>query len=231
MQNSKPEYCFQPPRQASVSVRGGSLFPVHRIYCVGQNYAAHTRELGGNPDRDTPVFFAKPADAVTHSEQIPYPPATENLHHEVELVVALGQGGVNIPVTEASSCMFGYAVGVDLTRRDLQEMAKERGMPWDMSKGFDLSAPVSEIVPDEHACDPGCADISLDVNGQSRQSGSTGQMIWSVAEIVSELSKLVTLQAGDLIFTGTPEGVGRLVRGDEVRAEISGLPELRFTLS
>ena len=231
MQNSKPEYCFEPRGPASVPVRDGFLFPVHRIYCVGQNYAAHTREMGGNPDRDPPIFFSKPADAVTGAREVPYPPATTSLHHEVELVVALGRGGANIAEADAPGCVYGYAVGVDLTRRDLQLVAKERGEPWDMSKGFDLSAPISEIVPVSEAAMAGDAAITLSVNGHQRQSGSAGQMIWSVAEIISTLSTLVKLEAGDLIFTGTPEGVGPLISGDEVVASISGLPELRFRLS
>ncbi len=228
MRDATPEYCFQPAEIATVRTQRGPLFPVHRVYCVGQNYAAHVRELGGNPDRDAPIFFSKPADAVTHDNQIPYPPATKNLHHEVELVVGIGEGGANIAVADALQHVFGYAVGVDLTRRDLQDQAKQLGTPWDMSKGFDYSAPISEIVTAGNVDDPDNASISLAVNGQQRQAGSTSQMVWSVAEIISSLSGLVTLQAGDLIFTGTPEGVGPLVTGDEVLAAINGVGELQF---
>ena len=231
MLNAKPDYCLPPKPHPTVRTKNNSLFPVHRIYCVGQNYAAHTREMGGNPDRDPPVFFSKPADAVTQDGNISYPPATGNLHHEVELVIALGLGGANIAVRDAMQCVFGYAVGVDLTRRDIQAQAKKRGGPWDMAKGFDQSAPISNIIVAAEAGNIESAAISLEVNGQKRQAGSTGQMIWSVAEVISELSRYVTLQPGDLIFTGTPEGVGPLVRGNAVKASIVGLPELRFMLS
>ncbi len=207
---------------------GQRLYPVHRIYCVGQNYAAHTREMGGRPDRDPPFFFSKPADAASQSSAIPYPPATAELHHEVELVVAIGQSGENIPVSEALDYIYAYAVGVDLTRRDIQNQAKKQGRPWDMAKGFDYSAPVSELVPASEVGDASHLGINITVNGHQRQHGNTSQMIWNLAEIISTLSKLVTLRAGDLLFTGTPEGVGALAKGDEVLAEIAKLPELRF---
>jgi fumarylpyruvate hydrolase len=228
MQNSTPEYCFPPAGPSTVRTTGGALFPVHRVYCIGQNYAAHVRELGGNPDRDAPIFFSKPADAVTHALRVPYPPATTELHHEVELVVALGKGGSKIAAAEALSLVYGYAVGVDLTRRDLQNVAKKLGTPWDMSKGFDFSAPISAIVPAADAGNPGTAAISLAVNGWQRQAGNIAQMVWSVAEIISELSALVMLQPGDLIFTGTPEGVGPLEAGDQVLAKIDAVGELQF---
>ena len=211
-----------------IQLRDGRLYPVHRIYCVGQNYPAHAREMGSRPDRDPPFFFSKPADAANQTNKIPYPPATVELHHEVELVVAIGQKGVDIPISKALDHIYAYTVGVDLTRRDIQRQAKKLGRPWDMAKGFDYSAPVSELVPAAEVGDANHLEISIFVNGQQRQHGNTKQMIWNLAEIISMLSKLVTLQAGDLIFTGTPEGVGPLVKGDEVTAKITKLPTLNF---
>ena len=204
-------------------------FPVHRIYCVGRNYAAHRREMGGD-DREPPFFFTKPADAiVSGGSAIAYPAATDNLHHEVELVVAIGVGGRDIPVDRALSHLFGYAVGVDLTRRDLQNAAKQKGHPWDSGKAFDQSAPLGPITPCTNQSWSGA--IRLTVNGVERQSATLGDMIWNVAEVISECSRLWRLLPGDLIYTGTPEGVGPLVRGDEVRAGIDGLEDLIFTIS
>lgn len=211
-----------------IQMRDGRLYPVHRIYCVGRNFAAHAREMGGRPDRELPFFFTKPADAATQSSKIPYPPATEELHHEVELVVAIGQKGIDIPISKALDHIYAYAVGVDLTRRDIQRQAKKLGRPWDMAKGFDYSAPVSKLVPASEVGDASHLEIGIFVNDQQRQHGNTNQMIWNLAEIISVLSSLVTLQAGDLIFTGTPEGVGSLVKGDEVVAEVTKLPKLSF---
>ncbi len=204
-------------------------FPVHRIYCVGRNYAAHRREMGGD-DREPPFFFTKPADAlVADGSAIPYPAATTMLHHEVELVVAIGTGGRDIPVDEALSHLFGYAVGVDLTRRDLQNAAKQKGHPWDSGKAFDQSAPLGPITPCANQSWSGA--IRLTVNGVEKQSATLDDMIWNVAEVISECSRLWCLQPGDLVYTGTPEGVGPLVRGDEVRASIDGLEDLIFTIS
>jgi fumarylpyruvate hydrolase len=205
-------------------------FPVRRIYCVGQNYAEHAREMGGS-GREKPIFFDKPADALTTAQQVPYPPATENLHHEVELVVALAGGGRDLAPREAANCVYGYAVGCDLTRRDHQAAAKKRGGPWTTAKGFDHSAPVSPIQPAEQAGNPQAATISLAVNGLMRQSGNTADMIWSVPEVIAELSKLFELKAGDLLFTGTPAGVGPLERGDLVGCRVEGVGTLAFTLS
>jgi fumarylpyruvate hydrolase len=203
-------------------------FPVRRIYCVGQNYAEHAREMGNDPERQQPFFFSKPADAVVPSGvTIPFPSRTEDLHHEVELVIALGGGGADVAPEEAEALIFGCAVGVDLTRRDLQAVAKKTGRPWDMAKGFDRSAPVGAIRPGPV---PAGAAITLDVNGSRRQSGVLSDMIWASAEIVAILSSYVELAPGDLIFTGTPAGVARLERGDSVAAAVEGLPPLSFSL-
>jgi len=209
-----------------------AAFPVRRIYCVGRNYADHAREMGGDPDREPPFFFGKPRDAaVPGGGTIVYPPATLNLHYEVELVVALGKGGASIPVSEALDRVFGYAVGIDLTRRDLQARAKEKGQPWEMAKGFDRSAPVSAIVPAGRVGHPRTGAIWLNVNGETRQRGDLAQMSWSVAEIIAQLSAFVELAPGDLLFTGTPSGVGAIVRGDRVRCGIDGLGELEIALA
>ncbi|MCC7266112.1 MAG: fumarylacetoacetate hydrolase family protein [Caulobacteraceae bacterium] len=213
------------PPIPTVPVEGGGRFPVRRILCVGRNYAAHRREMGGD-DRDPPFFFAKPADAVVPPGADPaYPSMTGDLHHEIELVVALGSGGANLTPAEALGAVFGYAVGVDLTRRDLQNAAKAKGQPWDAAKGFDGSAPISAIRRLEAAPQ---GRIALSVNGQARQAASVADMIWNVPEIIAEASKLWTLAAGDLIFTGTPEGVAALVRGDRVRGEVEGVGALEF---
>jgi fumarylpyruvate hydrolase len=203
-------------------------FPVRRIYCVGQNYAEHAREMGNDPERQQPFFFSKPADAVVPSgATIPFPSRTEDLHHEVELVIALGGGGADVAPEEAEALIFGCAVGVDLTRRDLQAVAKKAGRPWDMAKGFDRSAPIGAILPGPV---PAGAAITLDVNGSRRQAGVLSDMIWAPAEIVAILSSYVELAPGDLIFTGTPAGVARLERGDSVAAAVEGLPPLSFSL-
>ena len=218
------DYVIPPPAQAAVPVVGGGLFPVRRIFCVGRNYAEHPREMGGNPEREAPFFFTKPADAVvTGSADMPYPPASENLHHEMELVVAIGAGGTGIPVAEALRHVFGYAAGLDMTRRDLQNEAKTARRPWDMSKGFDHSAPIGDIVPAAKLPDPTSGKIELKVNGAVRQTSDLSQMIWSAAETVSYLSTLVTLAPGDLIFTGTPEGVAAVQRGDLLEGSVAGV--------
>lgn len=213
----------------TLAIEGSSQrFPVHRIYCVGQNYAEHAREMG-HTGRQDPFFFSKPADAVVPSETVlPFPTRTEELHHEVELVIALGQGGSDVGAGAAAQMVFGCAVGVDLTRRDLQAAAKKSGRPWDMAKGFDRSAPIGLIAPGPP---PASAAITLAVNGERRQAGELSDMIWSPVEIVAVLSTYVALAPGDLIFTGTPAGVGRLLPGDRVDASIDGLPSLSFGLS
>ena len=201
-------------------------FPVRRIYCVGRNYAEHAREMGNDP-RDLPFFFSKPADAVVGTgARLAFPSRTADLHHEVELVVALGRGGTNIAVADSNAMIFGYAVGIDLTRRDLQAEAKKAGRPWDMAKGFDHSAPIGALrvgVP------PAAAAISLSVDGELRQNGNLKDMIWSVAEIIAALSTFVELAPGDLIFTGTPAGVGAIRRGQTVRAMIAGIEPIEIT--
>ena len=221
------QFVFDPPASPAVPVEGeAAAFPVRRILCVGRNYAAHRREMGGD-DRDPPFFFAKPADAIVPpGGAVPYPPATFNLHHEIELVVALGAGGAEVSVERALELVFGYAVGVDLTRRDLQAAARDKGQPWESAKGFDAAAPVSAIR--RWAGAPPAGRIRLSVNGQSRQDATVDAMIWSVAEIIAEASKLWRLEAGDLIFTGTPEGVGPLVRGDRIDGEVEGVGRLAF---
>jgi fumarylpyruvate hydrolase len=217
-------YVTAVPPQIAVPVQGGGLFAVRRVYCVGRNYAAHAREMGGDPQREPPVFFTKPADAlVTAGADTPYPPATESLHHEVELVVAIGQGGADIAAASALTHVFGYAVGLDLTRRDVQERAKAARQPWDMAKGFDASGPIGVIAPAGVIGHLAAGRIALQVNGVARQIGELGDMIWPVAEIIAALSRLVRLAPGDLIFTGTPDGVGPLARGDVLRGEVSGV--------
>jgi len=222
------------PAQARVPVRGGGTFPVRRIYCVGRNFADHAREMGAaapasKAERGQPVFFLKPADAVvTGNGDIPYPPGTQDLHHEVELVVALGQdapAGVLAP-EDATSLVFAYGVGLDLTRRDLQAAAKAKGLPWDIGKGFDHSAPVSELVPAAQVSGLASRSLALQVNGDTRQHGSLRDLIWDGPDILHELSKLFALKAGDLIFMGTPAGVGPLLPGDSFVASLEGVVEL-----
>ena len=223
-------YAFAPHAIPTVPVEGSdALFPVRRVLCVGRNYAAHRREMGGD-DRDPPFFFAKPADAIAPlAAQIAYPPATSDLHHEIELVVALKAGGADLTIDEALACIFGYAVGVDLTRRDLQGAAKAKGQPWEAGKAFDQSAPISAIrVMDAPRPE---AAVTLSVNGQERQRGQVGDMIWNICEVIAKASTLWTLAAGDLIFTGTPEGVAAIVRGDTIVGKVEGVGRLEFTLA
>ena len=212
----------------TIEVAGESArFPVRRIYCVGRNYAAHTREMGGDPTREDPFFFAKPADAiVANGATLAYPPATRNLHHEIELVVALKGGGANVPADKVMDLVYGYAVGLDMTRRDLQNAAKAGGKPWDMGKGFDRSAPVTAIQPAARIGHPSKGAIWVKVNGVVKQSGDLADMIWSVPETLSYLSGLVELAPGDLIFTGTPDGVGPVVAGDTLEGHVDGVGDL-----
>lgn len=213
-----------PPTVAIVGTT--DRFPVRRIFCVGQNYADHAREMGSDPARQQPFFFSKPADAVVASgTTLPFPTQTDDLHHEVELVVAIGVGGKDVAATEAAAMIFGAGVGIDLTRRDLQAVAKKAGRPWDMAKGFDRSAPVGALTPGAPAAQ---GAIALAVDGETRQSGDLSMMIWSVAEVIAALSSFVELAPGDLIFTGTPAGVGPIRRGQRVRATIDGLEPLEI---
>lgn len=204
---------------------------VHRIFCVGQNYADHVTEMGGDPKADPPIFFMKPASAVVHSgETIPYPMATENLHHEVELTVVIGTGGTNISEADALNHIYGYAAGNDLTRRDLQGAAKKRGKPWDMGKGFDNSAIIGTVHPVSEIGHPIEGAVRCLVDGDLRQTGDLNQMIWSVPEIIATLSTLVTLEAGDIIMTGTPSGVGPIEKGQTCICEIEGLTPATVTV-
>ena len=223
---------FDVPRP-SLPVNGSDeMFPVRRIYCVGRNYAAHARESGGDPDREAPFYFMKPADALMPNDsRVPYPPRTGNLHHEIELVVAIGRGGKDVVVEGAPAHIFGYAVGIDLTRRDLQTDAKNAGRPWETAKGFDHSAPVSAIHTVAEVGHPVSGRIWLEVNGEPRQDGNLGELIWSVPEAIAELSSLFALAPGDLIFTGTPAGVGPLVPGDVVRGGVEGVDEIRIEIA
>ncbi len=221
-------YVVTPPAIVAAPVAGGGLFPVRRIFCVGRNYAEHVREMGGDPTREEPFFFTKPADAlVLNGADTPYPPATSDLHHEMELVVAIGTGGVSIAEADALAHVYGYAAGLDMTRRDLQAAAKKAGRPWDMAKGFDHSGPMGEIVPAATAGHPGAGLIELKVNGAVRQSSDLAKMIWTVPETIAYLSGLVALQPGDLIFTGTPEGVAAVVKGDVLEGSVAGVGKVR----
>ena len=214
------------------AVAGGGTFPVRRIYCVGRNYLDHIREMKEADERDPPFFFQKPRDAlVLDGARVPYPPFTSDFQFEVELVVALGKGGRDIAVETANSLIWGYAVGIDLTRRDRQRDARDMRLPWEVGKSFDASAPcgpIAQVRDPAHFED--CA-ITLAVNGAERQRGNIGQMIWNIPEVIAQLSKQVTLEAGDLIYTGTPAGVGPVVPGDLITAHIDGLPSLTITIT
>ena len=227
------DYVIPAPPVVTLPVEGDERrFPVRRVFCVGRNYAAHAREMGHDPDREPPFFFTKPADAlVPGGGTVPYPPATKDLHHEVELVVALGKGGADIPAAQALDHVFGYAVGIDLTRRDLQAEAKELRRPWDMGKAFDRSAPISALRATARIGHPESNPIRLEVNGQVRQASTLAHHIWSVAETIAYLSGLVELAPGDLIFMGTPEGVAAVQRGDVMEASIDGVGELEVTIA
>ncbi len=216
----------------TVPVHGtDARFPVHRIYCIGRNYAEHAKEMGASVDRAQPMFFMKPADAVvTDGAGVPYPQATHDLHHEVEMVVALARGGRDIPREHALDCVFGYGVGLDLTRRDLQAAAKAKGHPWDVAKGFDASAPLSALRTVADVGHPHDALLTLVVNGETRQHASTAGMIFDVAAIIHELSKLWTLAPGDLVYTGTPAGVAALQRGDRLVATLAGVAQLETVI-
>jgi len=208
----------------------GRTFPVRRIFCVGRNYADHAREMGHDPTREVPFYFTKPADAVVpDGATLPFPTMTEELHHEVELVVAIGTGGERIAVEQALEHVYGYAVGLDMTRRDIQRAAKEAGRPWDLGKGFDRSAPCSAIVPAADIGHPTHGSITLTSNGETRQRADVRDLIWSVPEIVADLSRYVRLEPGDLIMTGTPAGVGPVDRGDELVGTVEGVGTVRVT--
>jgi len=222
------------PAPVHVPVSGGGQWPVRRIYCVGRNYEEHAKEMGFT-GREPPFFFMKPADAVLYvangSEgQMPYPPGTSNLHYEIELVAAIGTGGANIKAADAMKHVWGYAVGLDMTRRDLQNEAKKQGRPWEIGKGFDASAPIGPIVPAAQAGNPSDAQISLAVNGTVKQTSTTAKLIWNIAETIEHLSSYWRLEPGDLIFTGTPEGVGAVVKGDLMEGAVSGVGQLKVRM-
>jgi fumarylpyruvate hydrolase len=228
-QDEPMNYAIPPTPPVTLPVDGtDAVFPVARVFCVGRNYAEHAVEMGHDPDREPPFFFMKPATAVVpNGGSLPFPTATDDLHHEVELVVALRGGGTDIPVEGALEHVFGYAIGLDMTRRDLQSKAKEMGRPWDMGKGFDRSAPIGAIRPATAIGHPDAGAIWLRVNGDLRQEGHLAQQIWKVPETIAYLSTLVELRPGDLIMTGTPKGVGRVVPGDVLEGHVEGVGELR----
>ncbi len=227
-----PDFCFAPQPQASVAIAGSNeRFPVRRIFCVGRNYEAHAREMGADT-REPPFFFQKPADAIIDDcGPVPYPPLTQNLHHEIELVVAIGTGGEDIPVEKALEHVWGYGVGVDLTRRDLQEEAKKASRPWDWSKGFDNSAVCSALVPVATSGHPTAGRIWLSVNGAVKQDGKLEDLIWPVADCIAFCSQSVKLQQGDLIYTGTPAGVGAIPPGAKIDGGVDGLGKIDFTIT
>ena len=220
-------FAFAPPPVSAVPVRGSRLaFPVRRVYCIGRNYAAHAVEMGHDPDREPPFFFQKNPDSLVVDGRFPYPPGSSDVHHEIEMVVALGRGGKDIAEADALTCVYGYAVGLDMTRRDLQGEAKKLGRPWEVGKSFDSSAPISPIVPASEIGHPDKGAIWVTVNGEERQRGDLDQMIWKVPEMIAYLSRLFELAPGDLIYSGTPAGVGAVTRGDRLHGHVDGVGEL-----
>jgi fumarylpyruvate hydrolase len=224
-------YVIPAPKQPAIAVAGtGDLFPVRRIWCVGRNYADHAREMGHDPNREPPFFFQKPSDAVVASgSTLPYPAMTKDLHHEIELVVAIGKGGTNIPVAKALDHVFGYGVGLDMTRRDLQQQAKDLKRPWEMGKSFDQSCPVTPLVPAAKIGHPSKGAIWVKVNGEVKQNGDLNQQIWRVEETIAYLSQFVALEPGDLILNGTPAGVGPCKAGDRLEGHVDGVGDLVIT--
>ncbi|MEI8034198.1 MAG: fumarylacetoacetate hydrolase family protein [Betaproteobacteria bacterium] len=213
-------------------VESQAVFPVGRIYCVGRNYAEHAREMGHDPDREPPFFFMKPADAIVmNGARIAYPSMTKDLHHEIEMIVAIGKGGKDIPVEQALSHVFGYGVGLDMTRRDVQGEAKKMGRPWEMGKAFDESAPCTALKPVSMVGHPAKGAITLKVNGVLKQSGDLSEMIWNVPETIAYLSKMITLRAGDIIMSGTPSGVGPVQKGDRLEGHVAGVGDLSVSYS
>jgi fumarylpyruvate hydrolase len=222
------EYVISPPAITAVPVAGGGAFPVRRVFCVGRNYAEHAREMGSDPDREPPFFFMKPDDALLMNDSdMPYPPQSTQLHHEMELVVAIAEGGANIAEADALAHVWGYAAGLDMTRRDLQNAAKKEGKPWDMGKGFDWSAPIGLMVPASKIGHPATGLIELKVNGKVRQTSDLSKMIWNVQETIAYLSGLVKLAPGDLIYTGTPENVAAVQRGDLLEGIVEGVGSVK----
>ncbi|WP_310384292.1 fumarylacetoacetate hydrolase family protein [Roseateles sp.] len=227
------DYIFPPAVQPSVAVRGtAARYAVARIFCVGRNYAAHAREMGSDPDREPPFYFSKPACALVPSgSHVAYPPATQNYHYEMELVVAIGAPVFKVTPEVARAAVWGYGAGLDMTRRDLQAEAKAHGRPWDTAKGFDQSAVITELVRASETGAMAAGAITLSVNGIEKQRGDLADMIWNVAEIVANLSQLYHLQPGDLIYTGTPDGVGAVLPGDVISGQIAGLPSVSLTIT
>jgi fumarylpyruvate hydrolase len=227
IQDAASNYVIKPPAIAALPVAGSDrLFPVHRVYCVGRNYAAHAVEMGHDPDKEPPFFFQKNPDNLDSSGQFPYPPASSDVHHEIEMLVALKSGGKDIPLEKALDCVYGYGVALDMTRRDLQGKAKEMGRPWEVGKAFEASAPCGALVPAEKIGHPTQGAVWLDVNGARKQTGDLNQMIWKVPEMISYLSGLFTLMPGDVILSGTPSGVGAVNRGDVLRGHVEGIGEI-----
>ncbi|MGE3539485.1 MAG: fumarylacetoacetate hydrolase family protein [Candidatus Tectimicrobiota bacterium] len=226
-------YVVQPPVIPTVPVKGTQdVFPIHRVYCVGRNYAAHAIEMGHDPDREPPFFFQKNPDTIVPNGGVfPYPSRSNDVHFEIEMVVALRTGGKDIPVAQALEHVFGYAVGIDMTRRDLQEEAKKMGRPWEVGKAFEYAAPCSEIIPASQIGHPDQGAVWLKVNGQMRQQGDLNQLIWKVPEIIAYLSSLFTLAPGDLIYSGTPSGVGPTVRGDVLHGGVDEVGEITVTVA
>ncbi len=226
-----PALVLDPPTATLVPVAGSDrLFPVRRVYCIGRNYAAHAIEMGHDPDREPPFFFQKNPDNLDLTGRFPYPPRSKDVHHEIEMVVALARGGTDIPVDGALDCVFGYGVGLDMTRRDLQGIAKDMGRPWEIGKAFEHSAPIGPLHPSSVIGHPATGRVALEVNGRLRQEGDLAQMIWKVPEMIAYLSEYFTLAAGDVIMTGTPSGVAAVVRGDVMHASIEGVGELTVTV-
>ncbi len=225
------EFAINPPAQAVLPIQGSDqVFPVRRVYCIGRNYAAHAIEMGHDPDREPPFFFQKNPDNLYVGNSFPYPSQTEDVHHEIEMIVALKSGGTNIPVGSALDHVWGYGVGLDMTRRDLQGIAKQMGRPWEIGKAFDKSAPVSALRPVVDVGHPSSGIVQLRVNGTPRQTGDLNQMIWKVPEMIAYLSEYFELAGGDIIMTGTPSGVGPVVRGDVLECHVEGVAGLTVTV-
>jgi len=226
-----PAYIIDPPAVNAAPVKGSDkLFPVRRVYCIGRNYAAHAIEMGHDPNREPPFFFQKNPDNIDFTGKFPYPTKTKDVHHEIELVVALSKGGTNIAIDKALDHVWGYAVGLDMTRRDLQGIAKDMGRPWEIGKAFERSAPMSAFVPASQIGHPSKGKVELKVNGKVKQTGDMNQMIWKVPEMISYLSEYFELKAGDIIMTGTPSGVAAVVAGDTMEATIEGVGELKVSV-
>ena len=226
------KFVFPPQSQAALPIRGNdAVFPVNRVYCVGRNYAAHAIEMGHDPDKEPPFFFQKnPDNILLEGNDFPYPPMTKDVHHEIEMVVALKSGGDNIPANKALDIVYGYGVSLDMTRRDLQGQMKKLGRPWEIGKAFEHSAPCTELVPAEDIGHPNAGAVWLKINGETRQEGDLNQLIWKIPDMISYLSDLFTLHSGDIILTGTPSGVGPVHKGDKMHGHVAGVGDLRVNV-